>query len=83
MNDPFEQLTLIRTMLMHAKEKAQKDRDFDEAETILDQSRELIEDVRPHVTPELYDELKREWIDTVLFVEHARGDFPPDPEMEP
>ena len=81
--DPFEKLTLFRTMLMHAKEKAGKDRDFGEAEGILDQAKELLEEVRPHVTPELYQEMKHEFIDAVLYVEHARGDFPPDPEKEP
>ncbi len=81
--DPFEKLTLFRTMLMHAKEKSGKDRDFEEAEGILDQARELLEDLRSAVAPELYDEMKYEYIDAVLFVEHARGDFPPDPEREP
>ena len=81
--DPFERLTLFRTMLMHAKEKAQKDRDFEEAEGILDQAKAVLEEVRPHVTLELYEEMKHEYIDAVLYVEHARGDFPPDPEKEP
>ncbi len=81
--DPFEKLTLFRTMLMHAKEKAAKDRRFDEAEDILDQAKAILEEVRPHVTPELAEEMKYEYIDSALFVEHARGDFPPDPEQEP
>lgn len=81
--DPFEKLTLFRTMLMHAKEKAAKDRRFEEAEEILDQARDLLEDIRPHVTPELAEEMKHEYIDATLYVEHARGDFPPDPEQEP
>jgi len=81
--DPFEKLTLFRTMLMHAKEKAAKDRDFEEAEGILDQAKAVLEEVRPHVTPELYEEMRYEYIDAALYVEHARGDFPPDPEKEP
>jgi len=81
--DPFEKLTLFRTMLMHAKEKAAKDRDFDEAEGILDQAKELLDELKPHVAPELFQEMKHEYIDAVLYVEHARGDFPPDPEKEP
>ncbi len=81
--DPFEKLTLFRTMLMHAKEKASKDRRFEEAEDILDQAKAILEEVRPHVTPELAEEMKYEYIDATLYVEHARGDFPPDSEKEP
>ncbi len=82
-SDPFEKLTLIRSMLLHAREKAQKDRNFEEAELILDQAKALIEEVRPHVTEDLAEELKNEYVGAVLYVEHARGDFPPDPEKEP
>ncbi len=74
----LDNLTLFRTMLVHAEEKAVKDRDFDEAEEILEQARATIEALKPEITPELYDELIREWVSTTLKVDHIQSDYPPN-----
>lgn len=74
----LDNLTLFRTMLIHAEEKAAKDRDFDEAEAILDQARATIDALKPDITPDLYDELIREWVGATLKVDHIKSDYPPD-----
>jgi len=74
----LDNLTLFRTMLVHAEEKAVKDRDFDEAEEILEQARATIEALKPEIAPELYDELIREWVSTTLKVDHIQSDYPPN-----
>ncbi len=73
-----DNLVLFRSMLIHAEEKAVKDRDFEEAESILDQARETIEVLKPDVSPELYDELIREWVGATLKVNNIQGDYPPN-----
>ncbi len=73
-----DNLVLFRTMLVHAEEKAVKDRDFDEAEEILRQARETIETLKPDIAPDLYDELIREWVGTTLKVDHIKSDYPPN-----
>ncbi len=73
-----DNLVLLRTMLVHAEEKAVKDRDFEEAQAILDQARETIEILKPDISPDLYEELLREWVGKTLKVEHIRGDYPPN-----
>jgi len=74
----LDNLVLFRTMLVHAEEKAVKDRDFDEAEEILEQARTTIEALKPEITPELYDELIREWVGATLKVDHIQSDYPPN-----
>ncbi|WP_456409405.1 hypothetical protein [Oceanithermus sp.] len=74
----LDNLVLFRTMLVHAEEKAVKDRDFEEAEAILDQARETIEVLKPEIAPELYDELIREWVGATLKVQHIQSDYPPN-----
>ncbi|WP_457636586.1 hypothetical protein [Oceanithermus sp.] len=73
-----DNLVLFRTMLVHAEEKAVKDRDFEEAQEILDQARETIEVLKPDISPDLYQELIREWIGKTLKVEHIQSDYPPN-----
>jgi len=73
-----DNLVLFRTMLVHAEEKAVKDRDFEEARSILEQARETIEVIKPEISPDLYDELLREWIGQSLKVEHIESDYPPN-----
>ncbi len=73
-----DNLVRLRTMLVHAEEKAIKDRDFEEAQSILDQARETIEVLRPEISPDLYDELIREWVGKTLKVEHIKSDYPPN-----
>ena len=71
-----DNLVLFRTMLVHAEEKAVKDRDFEEAQEILDQARETIEVLKPDISPDLYQELIREWVGKTLKVEHIKSDYP-------
>jgi len=73
-----DNLVIFRSMLVHAEEKAVKDRDFEEAEDILDQAREIIEILKPDVSPDLYEELIREWVGKTLKVEHIKSDYPPN-----
>lgn len=73
-----DNLVLFRTMLVHAEEKAVKDRDFEEAQEILDQARETIEVLKPDISPDLYEELIREWVGKTLKVEHIKSDYPPN-----
>ena len=80
--DTLEHLTLFRSMILHAKEKAVKDRDFEEAEHILEQGHQLIQTLKPEISTDLLDELTREHVNATLYVEHVQGDFPIDPEQE-
>ena len=73
-----DNLVLLRTMLVHAEVKAVKDRDFEEAQEILDQARETIEVLKPEISPDLYEELIREWVGKTLKVEHIKSDYPPN-----
>ena len=73
-----DNLVLFRTMLVHAEEKAVKDRDFEEAQEILDQARETIEVLKHEISPDLYEELIREWVGKTLKVEHIKSDYPPN-----